>query len=746
MGNSDTNKVDSKNTHIEDEGASDFDNDLFDEDINLAEERNFGMTKSSEDDEDTVPEDTTEGLGEDEVDEDDAPEFPDLDEPELDIPDEEEEQPSIPNVEEILRQSKKTEPLEEEEIPKQLTAAERLKSMRNPTTAKSDTPPVTPAQKVALNEEKPNEASVKQPSKPQDIKIDPATGIPYVLKKKPDGTVVKVKVKDPNVTGETNVPPPSNQANSKKVQTENNQEPDGKPSKKDAKVVAEKSKKQEVPKEKPEKKVKAPQPTKKTIKKPDKEEEAVEGDEGASKKKPPVFLFIIGGIILLFAIIIIAGKIMGTGSDTDTNPTNPQTTTGNVEEGTDSAIEESETGRKVTAEMTKAAIKLHQVGMFIGTGEGYELPRTPTRAEGFQMMIHLSGRAEECLSGNWTHPFTDVPKWAEKYVGYAYQTGLTLGISDTEFGSDQQITLQQFSTILLRVLGYSEIAGEYSYETAIADGVKYGFLTEQGVAACEAEFIRGDMLIFSEALLNQNPKGKSVPQIQVLVNRGIVPYKDAKNAGFEVDQPPKAEPVNLITIPNIPIVPMEVGEKVQLSVLIDPENATNPDVTWITSNQKVLGITPLGELTAKKGGSAEITAIADGKSFTATVEVTPSATMDNPSWVVDEETGASMDFSGLEAMLGDLMEKMSGVVDILANMDGAPEDFAEVYNKMITGEIGEEEAAYYEELWSPFLEREDVKEAVDTYMNSIFENMDDAEMFASMFGGLFGIDNELSED
>lgn len=85
---------------------------------------------------------------------------------------------------------------------------------------------------------------------------------------------------------------------------------------------------------------------------------------------------------------------------------------------------------------TDYADSLAPLGIFLGTGAGYELDRAPTRVEGLIMLIRLLGVEEEALSmSDYETPFQDVPKWANGYVAYAYQNNLTNGISETKFGS-----------------------------------------------------------------------------------------------------------------------------------------------------------------------------------------------------------------------------------------------------------------------------------------------------------------------
>ena len=72
----------------------------------------------------------------------------------------------------------------------------------------------------------------------------------------------------------------------------------------------------------------------------------------------------------------------------------------------------------------EGADALNRLGLFSGSEAGYELDRTPTRAEALVMLLKLTGQADEALAGEWSHPFQDAG-WASSYIGYAYQNGLT---------------------------------------------------------------------------------------------------------------------------------------------------------------------------------------------------------------------------------------------------------------------------------------------------------------------------------
>lgn len=84
-------------------------------------------------------------------------------------------------------------------------------------------------------------------------------------------------------------------------------------------------------------------------------------------------------------------------------------------------------------------------------------------------------------------------------------------------------------------------------------------------------------------------------------------------------------PVTSVTL-NKTSATLKKGEKLTLTSTVSPSNATNKKVTYTTSNSKVATVNSNGVVTAVGGGTATITAKADGKTATCKVSVNVTQT------------------------------------------------------------------------------------------------------------------------
>lgn len=170
---------------------------------------------------------------------------------------------------------------------------------------------------------------------------------------------------------------------------------------------------------------------------------------------------------------------------------------------------------------------LKTLGLFQGVSDtDFALGRAPSRTEALVMLIRVLGCEEEALSGTYSHPFTDVISWADAYVGYAYENGLTTGISATEFGTGDA-NAQMYLTFMLRALGYSDADGDFSYADPFTLAEKVGILND---AVETKDFLRGDVAIVSYEALDACMKGSDQTLADTLIAKGVFTAETLKNA------------------------------------------------------------------------------------------------------------------------------------------------------------------------------------------------------------------------
>ncbi|WP_373232730.1 cyclophilin-like fold protein [Cohnella sp.] len=165
---------------------------------------------------------------------------------------------------------------------------------------------------------------------------------------------------------------------------------------------------------------------------------------------------------------------------------------------------------------------LNSLGLFLGTDAGYELEKQVTRTEAAIMLVRLLGMEKEAQNGNYSHPFTDVPAWADKYIAYMYSNSLTRGVSDEEFDPDGLCNLQMYSAFVLRSLGFED-GSDFTYGTAIKAAGQLGLLD-----TITHTFLRGDMVAVSYSALSTKFKNSDHTMLDKLVADGAVDAKAAE--------------------------------------------------------------------------------------------------------------------------------------------------------------------------------------------------------------------------
>ena len=184
------------------------------------------------------------------------------------------------------------------------------------------------------------------------------------------------------------------------------------------------------------------------------------------------------------------------------------------------------TASAFAANYTNCADSLHEMGLFQGTQNSYDLDRTPTRAEAAVMLVRLLGKEAEAKALTYTAPFTDLKGWEKPYVQYLYSNGLANGTNRTTFNPTGKCTAQMYAVFLLRALGYSDTA-DFSYANAIETAREQG-IYDTGIINVQ-NFLRDDAAAASYTALSVSPKNSEGTLLDQLVSENAITEANAKS-------------------------------------------------------------------------------------------------------------------------------------------------------------------------------------------------------------------------
>jgi hypothetical protein len=164
---------------------------------------------------------------------------------------------------------------------------------------------------------------------------------------------------------------------------------------------------------------------------------------------------------------------------------------------------------------------LHQLSLFRGTSHSFELDRQATRDEALVIMLRLFGEEEAALAFTGTHPFTDVPSWASRYVAYAFHNGYTNGVGNNRFGTGEPCDYAQFVAMMLRALGYSENVDGYRWREAPDFAVSHGIYNAAEMAMASRDFVRDKAVYLSYYALEAHMKDQRITLLESLIENSV---------------------------------------------------------------------------------------------------------------------------------------------------------------------------------------------------------------------------------
>ena len=165
---------------------------------------------------------------------------------------------------------------------------------------------------------------------------------------------------------------------------------------------------------------------------------------------------------------------------------------------------------------------LAEMKVLNGTDNGLELEKVLTRAELFTLVSRLMGQEEAALNypvkGSIIFDDVNEGDWYNAIVGWAYGTGLTTGMGNDMFAPDAPVTVQMLQALMLRVLGYADVA----WDQVAAKAVEVGFMGDLEVEGNATRGLMAAMVVNTLDTAKADGTGSLAASLEIVMPRTIV--------------------------------------------------------------------------------------------------------------------------------------------------------------------------------------------------------------------------------
>jgi methionine-rich copper-binding protein CopC len=271
-----------------------------------------------------------------------------------------------------------------------------------------------------------------------------------------------------------------------------------------------------------------------------------------------------------------------------------------------------------TTDELSAGAFLETVGVLEGDDDGnLMLDKTLLRRDMVILLSRLMGAEETAAEfPSESLAFEDITDaYYNGYIAWSVNNGLIEGHSETVFGFNENVTAQQYVTVLMRALGYEVADEDYAavLETAAELGLCEGLEVEN-----EDEILRGQM-----AVMTLNTLGTEMKDSEVTL---------AEDLGIEMPEPEvtEATKVENVSADNLKEIVVEFdGEVERDSAELEVNYSVNKDmeINKVRANEDNTGVVISLETKMKNQKEYELTVrnikTAEGKLNTETIKFTP---------------------------------------------------------------------------------------------------------------------------
>lgn len=188
----------------------------------------------------------------------------------------------------------------------------------------------------------------------------------------------------------------------------------------------------------------------------------------------------------------------------------------------------------LSGEQTRAADTLYTLGLVKGTGQAdaLALDSPATRGAAVTMLVRLAGAESAAAADNWISGFRDVPAGLQTAVNYAARQKWITGTTAITFSPGTAVTADDWCAFLLRMLGYSDKAGDFDISEAALFARHIGLTN----LTYEGDLSRGDLFEIARDALTFRYKGSTDTVISRLMDGGVVTRSAANALGLLTEE------------------------------------------------------------------------------------------------------------------------------------------------------------------------------------------------------------------
>ena len=162
-------------------------------------------------------------------------------------------------------------------------------------------------------------------------------------------------------------------------------------------------------------------------------------------------------------------------------------------------------------EAARAADTLAALNIVKGSGGSYALDEPATRAQAAVLLVRLAGAEREAAGTAVSSGFQSAPAWARSAISYISRQGWTSSATVQAFRPDDTITADAWCAMLLRMLGYSSKAGDFTADEAAVFAQRIGLVSRSW----------GDLFQIMRDALTFSYKDDGAAVVERLIQKGV---------------------------------------------------------------------------------------------------------------------------------------------------------------------------------------------------------------------------------